>query len=486
MTSEARMPSATKSDAASNSFSFRDPAGRLIRRGDHLVRAVYSTGLANLQAFQKSATVQRLSVAGQFISAEVVAAAEAAHLRHEFALPEEAVLLRHERIDFPSYAYEWPAEMLAAAAELTLDLAEGLLEEGLGLKDATPFNVLFRGPEPVFVDVLSIEPRDGGDPVWRPYAQFVRTFLLPLLAYRHFRLSPDQVFTGRREGLSPEDVYRMSGPVRRVLPPILGYATIPTWLNARSEQKGTELYQARHTDPHKARFVLASRLRKLRKSVRSTSDFTPSSHWTDYAESHPSYTPQQEAAKKDLIRRWLAAERPAMVLDIGCNTGDYSLEAVSAGARVVAIDADAAVVGQLYRRAAAKRSPVLPLVVNLAQPSPATGWQNDECPSFLDRARGHFDAVMMLAVLHHLMVSERVPLEAVLDLAAELTRDWLLIEFIAPQDAMFRRIVHGREELHAGLDRACFEEAASRRFRLVGSQTLPQSARTLYLLRRGA
>lgn len=480
------MPSATKSDAASNSSSFRDPAGRLIRRGDHLVRAVYSTGLPNLQAFQKSATVRRLAAAGHFISAEVVAAPEAADLKHELALPDDAVLLRHERIDFPCYAYEWPAEMLAAAAELTLDLAEGLLEEGLGLKDATPFNVLFRGSDAVFVDVLSIEPRDVGDPVWRPYAQFVRTFLLPLIAYRHFQLGPDQVFTGRREGLSPEDIYRMSGPLRRLLPPLLGYATIPTWLNARSEQKGTELYQPRHTDPEKARFVLASRINSLRKTVRSTSGFTPASHWTDYAESHPSYTPEQEAAKKDFVRRWLSAERPDTVLDIGCNTGDYSVEAASVGARVVALDADAAVVGRLFRRAAAKRSPILPLVVNIAQPSPGTGWQNHECPSFLDRARGQFQAVMMLAVLHHLMVTERVPLESVLDLAFDLTRDWLLIEFIAPQDPMFRRIVHGREDLHAELDRARFEAAAQHRFRIVRSQTLPASDRTLYLLRRAA
>jgi hypothetical protein len=128
----------------------------------------------------------------------------------------------------------------------------------------------------------------------------------------------------------------------------------------------------------------------------------------------------------------------------------------------------------------------LPLVVNIAQPSPATGWENHECPSFLERARGQFDAVLMLAVLHHLMVTDRVPLDSILDLAADLTRDWLLIEFIAPADPMFRRIVRGREELHADLDRARFELAAQRRFRIVRSQALPGSERTLYLLRRAA
>ncbi len=480
------MLSTTKSESDPPSASFRDPAGRLIRRGEHLVRAVYRSGLPNLQAFQTSATVRRLCAAGRIIPAEALAAQAATDLKRDLSLPEDAVLLRHERVPFPSFAYEWPPEMLAAAAELTLDLAEGLLAEDLGLKDATPFNVLFRGCDPVFVDVLSVEPRVPGDPVWRAYAQFLRTFLLPLIAYRYFHLGPDQVFTGRREGLSPEDVYRMSGPLRRMLPPILGYATLPTWLAGRSEARGPELYQARHEDPEKARFVLQSRIRGLRQAVRRANGFVTSSPWTDYAETHPSYTAEQEAAKKEFVRGWLAEEHPQSVLDIGCNTGDYSLEAAGAGARVVALDSDAAVVGRLYRRAAAKGSPILPLVVNIAQPSPATGWENQECPSFLERARAQFDGVLMLAVLHHLLVTERVPLDSVLELAAELTRDWLLIEFIAPQDPMFRRIVRGREELHAELDCSRFEHASRRRFRIVRSQTLPASQRTLYLLRRAA
>ena len=480
------MPSATRSDADPQSASFRDPAGRLIRRGDSLVRAVYPSGLANLKAFQSSATVGRLSAEGRFIAAEEVGSPLAAELKRELSLPDDAVVLRHERVSFPCYAYEWPAEMLAAAAELTLDLAEGLLEEGLGLKDATPFNVLFRGPQAVFVDVLSVESRTPGDPVWRAYAQFVRTFLLPLVAYRHFHLGPDQVFTGRREGLAPEDVYRMSGPLRRLLPPILGFATVPTWLASRSEARGPQLYKARHTEPEKARFILRSRLRGLRKAVRRACGSATSSHWTGYADSLPSYSEEQERAKKEFVRRWLEEERPQSLLDIGCNTGEYSVEAAAAGGRVVALDADAAVAGRLYRRASAGGLPILPLVVNIAQPSPATGWLNHECPSFLERARGQFDAVLMLAVLHHLMVTERVPLEAVLDLAADLTRDWLLIEFIAPRDPMFRRIVHGREELHADLDRSRFEAAAQRRFRIARSLALPASERTLYLLRRAA
>ncbi|MBZ5648841.1 MAG: class I SAM-dependent methyltransferase [Acidobacteriia bacterium] len=478
------MPSATKSDSRPLSASFRDPAGQLIRHSGRLLRAVYAAGIPNLQAFQASATVQRLSAAGRIVSSTVLEEAAGSRLAAELRLPQDATIVEHGPIEFPSFPYEWPPEMLAAAAELTLDLAEGLLEEGLGLKDATPFNVLFRGAQPVFVDVLSVEPRDSGDPVWRPYAQFVRTFLLPLLAYQQFRLGPDQVFTGRREGLSPEDVYRMSGRLRRLLPPILGYATIPTWLGSRSEARGAELYEPKRMNPEKARFVVASRLRSLRASVRKASGVQTSSHWTDYSQTHPSYTAEQVAAKQRFVSEFLAEAHPGHVLDIGCNTGEYSVTAAHVGANVVALDADPAVVGRLYRRASAGTLPILPLVVNIGQPSPATGWRNGECASFLDRAARRFDAVLMLAILHHLLVTDRVPLDSVVDLAADLTRDWLVIEFIAPDDPMFRHIVRGREELHRDLDASVFAASLRRRFDVVRSAALPGSSRTMYLARR--
>ena len=129
------------------------------------------------------------------------------------ALGRAAAVVEHERLWFPSYPYEWPAEMLHASALLTLDLAIATLDEHQGLKDATPFNVLFNGPRPVFVDWLSVERRDPHDPTWLPYAQAVRTFVLPLIANREFGVPLDQVFLSRRDGLEPEEVYRMAGRV---------------------------------------------------------------------------------------------------------------------------------------------------------------------------------------------------------------------------------------------------------------------------------
>jgi len=237
-------------------------------------------------------------------------------------------------------------------------------------------------------------------------------------------------------------------------------------------------------NPEKARFVVASRLRSLRGAVRKAGEGETSSPWTEYSQTHPSYTAEQVAAKQKFVSESLAEARPKRVLDIGCNTGEYSLAAAHGGADVVALDADPAVVGRLFRRASAEKLPILPLVVNIALPSPATGWRNGECASFLERAAGRFDTVLMLALLHHLLVSDRVPLDSVVDLAADLTRDRLVIEFIAPDDPMFRRIVRGREDLHRNLDESVFAASLRRRFDVVRSAALPGSSRTMFLARR--
>jgi SAM-dependent methyltransferase len=196
------------------------------------------------------------------------------------------------------------------------------------------------------------------------------------------------------------------------------------------------------------------------------------------------YVGPQFAAKEAFVSEALRELAPKSVLDVGCNTGHFSFMAARSGASVVAIDFDPVVVGQVWRQASSEHLDVLPLVVNLARPSPAVGWRNEECPSFLDRARGKFDAVFMLAVLHHMLVSERVPLASILDLAAELTRDALIIELIEPQDSMFRRLTRGRDDLHKDLNVSTFESACRQRFYIVRSERNPGGSRILYWLRK--
>jgi hypothetical protein len=158
--------------------------------------------------------------------------------------------------------------------------------------------------------------------------------------------------------------------------------------------------------------------------------------------------------------------------------------AARTGAAVVAIDTDPVVVGSIWRRAHAENLDIQALVVDVTRPTPATGWRNQECASFLDRASGSFDLVLMLALMHHIVVTERIPLEELLALAAEISRDYLLIEFVAPEDPKFQRIVRGREALYSHLTKERFEAAAQAHWELVRSTRITGLHRWLYLYRR--
>jgi len=470
--------------------SFRDPAGRLVVAEGRILRWVSHAHRNEFEAFRASLVVQRRLEAGQIVSFRVLDPSEACELAEKYELVASVVsagddlVLEHERIPFPSFPYEWAPEMLEAAGQLTVDLAENLLDDGLGLKDATPYNLLFRGAEPVFIDVLSIERRDPHDPLWLPYAQFVRTFLLPLILYQQFGIPLESLLLGRRDGIEPEEAYRICGPFAKLRPAMLTLSTLPTWLGSR---RGDARFYRKRTvrSAEQARFILRGIFRGLNRHLaRLKVSEKPWSRWSSYVETRESYTAQQLEQKTQFIDQVLSKYRSRRVLDAGSNTGQFSLQAARAGASVVAIDADPVVVGRLWRQAHTERLDILPLVLNLARPSPAVGWRNGECPAFLDRAQGAFDMVFLLALLHHLLIAERIPLDEVINLVAELTTDLAVIEYVGPADPMFQSLLRGREALFEQLTTDTFEVAVRTQFRIVQSEQLTGSCRHLYLLKK--
>ena len=458
--------------------SFRDPGGRIVLRDGRVFREVTAFGLPCMDAALSSAAVRAEIDRGRFVRTEVL------------SRDASSATLEHEAVPFTSFPYEWPPEMLYEAGALTMDLALALAGETRGLKDATPFNVLFRGPAPVFVDFLSVEQRDPHDPLWLARAQFIRTFALPLAAERDFGIPLGQSLI-QRDGIEPEALYRLLSPPARLRPAYLPLVSMPVWLGARRNPDDASIYRPQKVDdPEKAAYVFRSGLVASRKALQR---FAPQSgrhsHWSAYMSTDCSYTREQFAEKEAFVAEVLRDFPPRHLLDVGANTGHFSAMAARAGASVVAIDGDSAVMGQLWRRAVAEKLDILPLVVNLAQPTPPTGWRNLECPSFLDRASSAFagegfDMIAMLAVIHHMLATERVPLPEIIDLAADLTRDFAIIEFVDFEDAMFRRLSRGRDELYSYLHADVFERCVTARFDIVRQRALSGSKRTLYVLRK--
>ena len=276
-----------------SAVSFRDPAGQLFVVGQRVIRFINRDSIAELEACLASPTLRQLVASGQLVATEALSPSQVSELRGEaaslgaFSTEFDGLVVEHERIPFRSFPYEWPPEMLHAAGELTLDLAETLLPEGLGLKDATPYNVLFRGPKAVHVDLLSFEQREAGDPSWLPFAQFSRTVLLPLLANKHFGLKLNQVLGSQRDGLEPEQVYRLCRPLQKLRSPFLTLVALPTWLTPRQNTEDGKLYQKRRlASPEKAQFILERLFKRLRRELAQVAPSgKQQSAWSDYMSS---------------------------------------------------------------------------------------------------------------------------------------------------------------------------------------------------------
>jgi SAM-dependent methyltransferase len=454
--------------------TFRDPAGSLRIEGDLVRRRVRINQARAALDFLAS------DLAGQWVArGQLVATATVEHDRTEDAASAEEILLEHPRIFFPSYPWEWTPGAWIAAASLTLDLCENLLSKGLILKDATPLNVLFEGVKPVFVDVLSIDKRDPESPLWLAYGQFVRTFLLPLIAHRYLGW-PLAASLQRRDGYEPADIYPYLGRSQRWRQPFRSLVTIPYLLEKRRSAKGASAGSGLRQSPEVAEAVLRRNLRGLRRPLKRLTPRDRDSRWSDYPESADHYSGDDHQRKQAFVRRALQFAGPRHVLDLGANTGVYSRIAAGMGASVVAWDTDLAATERNWAQAQAENLPIQPLLADAARPTPPAGWRNAESLALLDRAQGAFDCVMALGIIHHLLVADQIPMSEIAALFADLTRTWAIVEWVPATDPRFVDLVRGRDELYGHLAEADFLAAMEPRFSVVLSEKLP-NGRTLYL-----
>jgi SAM-dependent methyltransferase len=330
--------------------------------------------------------------------------------------------------------------------------------------------------------VLSIERVDPNQPIWLAYGQFVRTFLLPMLA--HSRLGwPLQLSLTRRDGYEPEEVYPALSLASRITRPALSAVTLPSLLAKTKKGSSGAVATRSVKDPDLAKEILVRTLRTLLKQMRKVTPAPRSSTWSDYAETANHYSDDDHEEKRRFVRVALGRARPSKALDVGCNTGVYSNLAADAGAEVVSIDTDLQAVDRLFAGLKMSEKNILPLCVDLAHPTPAAGWENRESASFLDRCAGHFDTVMMLAVLHHLLLHNQIPMKSVAALCSRLTTQHLIMEWVPPTDPKFQELLRGRAALYEHITESSFREAFFDDFSVSEELTLA-NGRILFHLRK--
>ena len=466
--------------SASPGATFRDPAGSLSFEDDLVVRRVSPLSRAAVLDLLESPFCQTLQQRGDLIEAEIDDSHPNSHSNGELRL-------RHPRIAIPTYPWEWTPSQWLAAAELTLNLCDEALAAGWILKDATPLNVLFTGTRPIFVDILSFERRDPRSSIWLAHAQYVRTFLLPLLMNRILGW-PLSLSLFKRDGYEPADCYAALGWGRRLSRAALMPITLPALLDRRKHADAPSMKPpTRIQDPEVSTDVLKRTLNVLRHRTRRAMPEIASSEWSDYQGTLTHYTPGQSRQKLGWVRRAIESSRPASVpwrvLDIGANTGEFSALAAEMGAEVVAIERDESAADRLFRMARQRNLSIQTIHADIARPTPAVGWENSESVALLPRLEARFDLVLMLAVIHHLLLMEQIPLPAILALLHRLTRRHLIVEWVPVADPMFQSLMRGRDSLYGGLSEADLLAACAGLFRTLDRQPL-ENGRVLFFFEK--
>jgi hypothetical protein len=472
-TDSAPLPNASDVSLRPDPGSFRDPWSRVFLSETDVVRGLSSDALADFDALADTPFFAVALERGDIVGTERVTGA--------VDLPGSwAAALRHERIPVLSYPYEWPFEMLRDAARLQLDLTRDALAAGLITKDASAYNVQFVGTKPVFIDVGSFERLRKGEP-WAGYRQFCELFLNPLYiqALRNVAFGP--LLRASVHGISPTTAASLIGRSGRFQKGVFTHVK----LHARAEKRYADADRERdvRSELKAAGFgpkLIDAQLRNLRKAVDRLTWKAQESTWSGYSD-RAHYTDRDLEAKEAFVAGAVSGlASPGLVLDLGANDGRFSRVAVGAGARmVVAVDSDDVVIDRLYRdlRTAGDRQ-ILPLVLDLSDPSPGIGWRSKERAAFVDRVRP--DLTLCLAVVHHLALTNNVPLDEIVAFLADFGAP-LVVEFPHRNDEMATRLLaRKRSGIFDSYDVPDWERALGRRFAIREQAVLPSGTRTLY------
>ncbi|MGV7215613.1 class I SAM-dependent methyltransferase [Bradyrhizobium sp. UFLA05-112] len=456
--------------------SFRDPSGYIFSSGDRIFRAVNDEAHRNFLLLKSSGAYDDLIEKGWIIGAEEVSPDEAAANKP----PGAWHLLEHPRLPFVSYPYEWPFALLKRAALLHLDIHLRALEFDLTLSDASAYNVQFFGVRPVFIDIPSFVPYRNGD-YWIGQRQFVEQFVNPLLLRALFGISHNAWYRGALEGIPTSEIVALiSWPKRWLAPDVLTNITLPELLQRRARRRADGPSREGKPLPKAA---LQMVLRRLRGWVAGLvpKDVGPT-EWQQYESANTSYADDEEDGKQEFIGCFSRRHAPLHAWDVGCNTGRYSQSLLQNQTRsVIGLDADLNALESAVLRATDAGLSFLPLFSDAANPSPGQGWAETERSGLTSR-RGA-DAVIALAIVHHLAIGRNVPLSSVVEWLVTLAPRGV-IEFVPKSDLMIQRMLRLRRDVFDRYDSGQFEQALGRHARIVQRLELTPYGRTLYEFER--
>jgi len=452
------------------SSSFRDPGGFLFKRSGVLYRQVNQSCAKAYDKFISSGFYEELTRRGWLV----------AHKEVDVKADEEALayrILQPDLIPFISYPYEWCFSQLKDAALLTLEINKLALSKGMILKDASAFNIQFVDGKPILIDTLSFDVYRKGS-AWDGYRQFCQHFLAPLalaslVDVRFMQLSKNYI-----DGIPLDLASRLlPGKTRFGLSGL----NVHIHIHARIQREYADKQASQNNAALLSKEALINMLNGLSKTVEKLTWQPKGTEWGDYY-SATNYSDDSLRLKGEMVGAFIDKAKPASVWDLGANNGLFSREAAKRGIFTVASDIDPAAVEKNYLTIKANNEKnLMPLVMDLTNPSPAIGWANQERDAF--NARGPVDMVLSLALIHHLAISNNLPLGSIAAYFASIS-DWAVVEFVPKSDSQVKRLLATRKDIFDQYTEEGFEAAFTQFFKIAEKLKLAGSERTLYLLKK--
>lgn len=443
--------------------SFRDRNGSVHYREGRVLRTLSPHAYANWQRLRNTAFFATHSASGSIVGTTDCG-----------PLPEGGGLLEHARIPFISYPYEWPFGMLKDAALLHLELMRDALREDFVLKDSSPYNVQWRGAQPVFIDIPSFEPLGAGQP-WVGYRQFCELMLYPLMlqAYRGIDFRP--WLRGRIDGIPAEEMRRLTSSRDLLRAGVLLHVVAQSLLQRRYSASRRDL-RATLAEAGFDKRLIQSNVERLTGLVSGLKLRRTSTEWADYDRTH-SYDRTEHEAKAAFVKRAAETRRWRLAWDLGSNTGTFARIVEPHADYVVAMDADWMAIERLYQRERAAPGKILPLAIDLADASPNQGWRGLERKDLA--SRGTPDLTLCLALVHHVVITANIPLADFLDWLAGLGTA-VVIEFVGREDEMVQGLLANREDQYDDYALDNFRDLLSEKFQLRGEQALKGGRRNIF------
>lgn len=440
--------------------SFRDPAGFIYYKDDAVYRRINKCYFRQYRHLMNSGLYDELIRLGYLI-------------KHRQVIENDNyIVLEVEKVPFISYPYEWCFCELKDAALLTLNIQLIALKYGMILKDASAYNVQFVGKKAIFIDTLSFDFYEDNSP-WGAYGQFCRHFMAPLLLMRYVDESLVCLLSNYIDGI-PIDV------AKKILKNRGGITAFEhIMLHSYSINKNCDRHEVHNMSV--SRSSLNNMIKMIIRQVEKLSRNKIDSEWNCYYE-NTNYNINADESKLNIVSKYLQSikfSKKDVIFDFGANDGKYSKLAQKTSAYVVAFDIDHNVVNRNYLDSNGVNGSMLPLLLDLVNPSSSIGFANEERKSLSER--GSIKCIMALAIIHHICISNNVSFLEFARWLSKLGR-YLIIEFVPKEDSQVCKLLTTRKDIFNEYDDKHFEKEFNKYFKILQKEEIVDSKRIIYLM----